>query len=198
MTEETEQDEPRSLEIIFAEVKDRPNTQSEQIRTLDGKAGLVLSSGSLIITIGAGLCTALGESDPGEATLLSICSFALFALAGVLYVLTMIFAFRAYSLRRYRRDPEPRPLREHYMFENPTSTKRRILANMIQCFEENQEIIHNNKVRNLEIALGLLMAETTALITAFLLPSIIAVLTPSLRRSIILVVRCLVAVFSKG
>jgi len=198
VTEETEQDEPKSLEIVFAEAKDRLNAQSEQIRTLDGKAGLVLSSSSLIITIGAGLRTALGESGPSEVTLPSICSFGVFALAGVLYLLTMIFAFRAYSLRRYRRDPEPRPLREHYMFENPTFTKRRILANMIQCFEENQKIIHNNKVRNLEIALGLLMAETMALVTAFLLPSIIAVLTPSLRRFIILVVRCLVVLFSKG
>ncbi len=198
MTQETEQEEPRSLDIIFAEVKDRLKAQSDQIKALDQKAGLVVSSSSLIITIGAGLRTALEKSGPAEVTLPSVCSFALFVLAGVLYLLTMIFAFRAYSLLRYRRDPEPRPLREHYMFENPTSTKRKILANMIQCFEENQKIIHHNKVRNLRIALSLLIAETMALVAAFLLPSLLAVLTPSFTWFIMFALRCLIAIFKKG
>lgn len=195
MTQETEQDEPQSLEIVFAEVKDRLNAQSDQIRALDEKAGLVLSSSSLIITIGTGLRTAFGKSVPGEATLSSICSFALFFLAGVLYLLTMIFAIRAYSLLRYRRDPEPRPLRQHYILEKPTFTKSKILANMIQSFEENQKKIHHNKVKNLHIALKLLMAQTITLAAAFILPSFFAVVTLPLRRLMILVLRYLFSIF---
>lgn len=190
MTHETEQDEPRSLEIVFAEVKDRLNAQSDQIKTLDAKAGLVLSSSSLIIAIGAGLRTAFGKSGPGEVTL--------FVFAAILYVLTMIFAFQAYYLRPYRRDPEPRALRERYMFKDPTFTKRKILANMIEFFEENERIINDNKVKNLRRALKLLTAETIALVAAFILPSFLAVLTSSLREFIIVVVRCLVTVFRKG
>jgi len=189
MTQEIDQDEPRSLEIVFAEVKDRLNTQSEQIKTLDGKAGLVLSSSSVIITIGAGLRAALGELGPGESTLPStaIFGFSLFVLAAVLYLATMIFALRAYSPRSYRRDPGPTALRELYIFEDPTFTKRRILANVIQSFEENKKRIRDHKLRNLHIALVLLMAETIALVAAFILPPFLVVLTPSLRRCIILV-----------
>jgi len=198
MSEETPQGEPQSLDIIFAEVKDRLKAQSDQIKALDQKAGLVLSSSSLIITIGAGLRTTLGKSSPSEVTLSSVCSFALFFFAGLLYLFTMIFAFRAYSLVRYRRDPEPRPLRQHYIMEKPALTKSTILANMIQSFEENQRKIHHQKVPNLHLALRLLMAQTLMLAAAFILPSFFAGLTSSFRQFLILVLRYLLVIFWKG
>jgi len=104
---------PPSLEAIFIEVKDRIGVQLEQADALDRKAGTLLTFSSVVLTVAAGLRFATAELDD----LLKATFLAFFILGVVLYAVTMYFAFRAYAVVPYGRDPEPRPLRDLYLFE---------------------------------------------------------------------------------
>lgn len=90
-------------------------------------------------------------------------------LAGTLfYAFTMCFAFRGYWLRNFRRDPEPGPLRDLYLFQTPDFTKRRLTANRVQSFELNSQLIES-KVWNIKTAIILLAMQTITLTAALVL-----------------------------
>ncbi len=152
---------PPSLEIVYQEVKERLGLQLHQVDTLDGKAGTVLSVASIVMTLGAGLPIARA-SDAIETWPLVL------LLAGTtFYGSTMFFAFRGYWLRNFRRDPEPGPLRDRYLFQSPDFTRRRIIANMVQSFEVNEPLIES-KVWNIKVAILLLGIQTITLVAAFI------------------------------
>ena len=128
---------PPSLDTVYLEIKDRIGVQLDQADALDRKAGTLLTFSSVILTVAAGLRFATtGQDDLSKMTFLTF-----FILGAVLYVITMYFAFRAYAVVSYRRDPEPRPLRDLYLFQEPSYTKRRVMANLIESFEHNAEIL---------------------------------------------------------
>jgi hypothetical protein len=95
-----------------------------------------------------------------------------FSLGALLYVVTMVFAFRAYAVVSYRRDPEPRPLRDNYLFEDPDFTKRRLVSNLIDSFEFNAEILRT-KAYSVRMASRCLFLETIALATALALERVL-------------------------
>lgn len=112
---------PPSLDIVFQEVKERLNVQLQQVDTIDAKAGTVLSVASLVMTLGTGLGVAARPQG------IDGMSLALVFASAVFYASTMVFGFRGYWLRNFRRDPEPAPLRDGYLFQPPDFTKRRVM-----------------------------------------------------------------------
>lgn len=154
-----QQPHPPSLEIVFQEIKDRLQAQLHQVDTLDTKAGTVLSVASLVATLGAGLPVATSSGSLSDASLVLL-------LGGtILYAFAMFFGFRGYWLRNYRRDPEPGPLRDRYLFQPADFTRRRVIANMIQSYEVNRPLIES-KVWNIKVAILLLAVETIAFVAA--------------------------------
>lgn len=153
------QPSPPSLELVYIEIKDRLAAQLHQVDTLDSKAGTVLSIASLVMTIAAGLQVSFGRGAVENLPLGLLLSGA------ILYAVTMFFAFRGYWVRNFRRDPDPGPLRDRYLFQSPDFTKRRIMANMIQSFSVNRELIES-KVWNIRFAIIFLAAQTLILVGA--------------------------------
>jgi hypothetical protein len=152
---------PPSLDIIFSEVSRRLDVQLSQVDTLDAKAGTVISVASVVMTLGAGLPIASSNSGIDTVPLILLVAGA------VVYVAVMFFGFRGYWLRNFRRDPEPGPLRDRYLFQPADITKRRIIANMVQSFETNTPLIES-KVWNIKVAILLLAAQTMSLVVAFI------------------------------
>ena len=155
----TTQPHPASLDIVYVEVKERLAAQLQQVETLDSKAGTVLSIASLVMTIAAGLQVSFARGAIESLPL------TLLVLGTALYASTAFFGFRGYWVRNFRRDPEPGPLRDRYLFQDVNFTKRRILANMIQSFQINRDLIES-KVWNIKVAILSLAAETLALVGA--------------------------------
>ncbi|MDP2674200.1 MAG: hypothetical protein Q8Q00_04740 [Dehalococcoidia bacterium] len=156
------QPHPPSLDVVYQEVKERLDIQLHQVDTLDAKAGTVLSVASLVMTIAAGLQATVGREDLHGWPLILLLAGALF------YAFAMLFAFRGYWLRNFRRDPEPKPLRDLYLFQAPDFTKRRLTANRIQSFELNSQLIES-KVWNIKAAIILLAVQTLTLVMALVL-----------------------------
>lgn len=151
---------PPSLDIVYAEVKERLNAQLQQVESLDTKAGTVLSVASIVMTLGAGLGVT-GED-------LSDTSLALVIGSAVTYAMTMFFGFRSYWLRNFRRDPQPGPLRDSYLFQPTDFTKRRLIASMVESFEDNQPLVES-KVWNMKLAISLLAIQTSALVSGLII-----------------------------
>jgi hypothetical protein len=80
----------------------------------------------------------------------------------------VLTAVRSWIVKPYFRDPEPRPLRDEYLFEKEEFTKRRLIAHFISTFEWNSTIL-KQKVRELRIATWFLLAETISLTIVLLL-----------------------------
>ncbi len=149
---------PPSLEVVYGEIKERIAVQLDQADALDRKAGTLLTLSSVILTVAAGIrLTATENDDPSKAIFL-----AFFVLGVSLYTVTVFFAFRAYSVVSYRRDPEPRPLRDLYLFEDPSYTKRRVMSNLIESFEHNARLV-GGKAYYVRMASRYLFLETLAL-----------------------------------
>ncbi|MFQ5879640.1 MAG: hypothetical protein ACE5IZ_05665 [Dehalococcoidia bacterium] len=148
-----------SLDLVFNEVKERISVQLGQIEALDHKAGTLLGLSSVVITIAAGLRFVEGEGASKVAFL------TLFSLGALFYAITIFFAFRGYWVVEYRRDPEPRPLRDFYLSQEEELTKRRLLSNMIASYEFNVPLLRN-KAYNIRMAARFLFVETVLLALA--------------------------------
>jgi hypothetical protein len=147
--------EPRSLEVVYAEVKERLEVQMRQIEALDVKTGQILFVAGITLGIAAAAqAVAMSSVDNQWIALF-------FSLPVLFYFGSMYFAFRGWVVREFFRDPEPRPLRDHYLFESPDFTKRRLIAHFISSYEWNQGTI-KKKVRHTRIASYLLLGEVLA------------------------------------
>ena len=135
MNENTDelQDKPESLNLIFQEVKDRLNQQFDQIETITSRAAFVMGFASLVLSSLLSIRRAIGS--------ITDCKIVYFVLAVILYVIVLVFAYLAYDLKAYRRDPEPAPLRDKYIDKSDHFTRRKVLSNFIQSFEQNKVMI---------------------------------------------------------
>lgn len=147
--------EPRSLDVVYNEVKERLEVQLRQIESLDTKAGQILFVAGITLGIAAAAqAVAMTTSDNKWIVLF-------FSLPVLFYFGSMYFAVRGWVVKEYFRDPEPRPLRDYYLFESPEFTKRRLIAHFISSYEWNQGNI-KKKVQNLKIATYLLLGQVLA------------------------------------
>lgn len=131
MEEPIEHTEPLSIDIVYSEVKWRREKQLHQIDVLDDKLRNIMTLATVVLSIGAGAGFLGIFRDPelwcpsaANYTFLGLSIVGLASWAAVMYL-----GFIAYRPRRYRMDPEPRPLRDHYLFEEPDLTKRKVIAN---------------------------------------------------------------------
>ncbi len=144
--------EPASLDVVYTEVKDRLDVQLRQIDSLDSKAGLILFIASIVLGIGAGAQSAIVGRISSVSALLT------FSIPFLFFMGAAIFAARGWTGRPYFRDPEPRPLRDHYLFRERQFTRRRLLTHFIASYEWNSQTIRR-KVVDLRIALLFLLME---------------------------------------
>jgi hypothetical protein len=161
MTEDAESVDALSLDVVYTEIKDRLQDQFDQLRVLDQKASQVFGSASLVITVG--LALQARQTSP------SCLRVILFIAATVSYALSMILAWLAYRVHTFRRDPEPRPLRDHYLSHDPQFTKRKVVSNLIESYEFNCQSIQS-KVRCTQAALLFFLIEALFLAATAVLP----------------------------
>jgi hypothetical protein len=147
--------EPRSLDVVYTEVKDRLEVQLRQIEALDVKTGQILFVAGITLGIAAAAqAVAMVAVDNRWIALF-------FSLPVLFYFGCMYYALKGWVIREFFRDPEPRPLRDHYLFESPEFTKRRLITHFISSYEWNQGNI-KKKVYNVRIASYLLLGEVLA------------------------------------
>ncbi|MFW6126182.1 MAG: hypothetical protein ACOC58_03670 [Chloroflexota bacterium] len=151
-----QEERPLSLDVIYTEVKDRLDVQLRQIDALDSKGGTILFVANVVLGIGAAAQAAV-LSFAVDLTTLLVFSVPIFG-----YFATVFFGLRGWVVKPYFRDPEPRPLRDHYLFRDPAFTKRRLIAHFISSYEWNS-ITMKRKVRDLRIAMLFLFLETGSL-----------------------------------
>lgn len=143
---------PTSLDLIYAEVKDRLDVQLRQIDSLDSKAGSIMFIASVVLGIGAAAQSAI----VGVGT--SVSAVLTFSIPFLFFMGSAIFAARGWVGRPFFRDPEPRPLRDHYLTRAVEFTRRRLLTHFIASYEWNAHTIRR-KVVDLRIALLFLLME---------------------------------------
>ena len=147
---------PPSLDIVYAEIKDKLDIQIRQVDSLDGKTSNLLFISSIVIGIGAAAQAAIIGIAINAWVLL------LFSIPIIFYLLTILTALRSWIVRPYFRDPEPRPLRDDYLFEQPEFTKRRLIAQFISAYEWNATVM-KKKVQELRWSTWYFLAEIVSL-----------------------------------
>ena len=153
---------PPSLDIIYAEIKDKLDIQIKQVDSLDGKTGNILFISSIVIGIGAAAQAAIIGRIVNAWVLL------FFSVPIIFYLLTVLTALRSWVERPYFRDPEPRPLRDEYLFEQPEFTKRRLIAQFISAYEWNSAVM-KKKVQELRRSTWYFIAEIASLTIVLLI-----------------------------
>lgn len=153
---------PPSLDIVYSEVKEKLDIQLRQVDSLDSKTGNILFISSIVLGIGAAAQAALIGKDTNAWVLL------LFSVPIILYLLTVMTALRSWIVKPYFRDPEPRPLRDAYIFEQPEFTKRRLIAQFISAYEWNSNVM-KKKVQELRWATWYFIAEIASITIVLLI-----------------------------
>jgi hypothetical protein len=128
--------EPPSLDVIRAELDERLADQDRKGTAFDGRAGLILGFGGVLI--------GLAPDDPSLLQLFGQIAAALAAGAA-----GWALWFRVSSALAVR------PLRERYLMHEPKHTKLRVLDTRIMLYEQDEERLES-KVRRLKLAVGLL------------------------------------------
>jgi hypothetical protein len=150
------EEELPSLDIVYSESRERLDVQLRQIDSLDGKTGNLLFMSSVVLGIGATAQAALLGLKGSPLVML------FFSIPIVFYSIAMSFALRSWVVRPYFRDPEPRPLRDHYLSQKAQFTIRRLISHFISSYEWNSTII-KKKVRELRLAMWFFLAEVASL-----------------------------------
>jgi len=153
---------PPSLDIVYSEIKDKLDIQIRQVDSLDGKTSNLLFISSIVIGIGAAAQAALIGRAINAWVLL------LFSVPIIFYLLTILTALRSWIVRPYFRDPEPRPLRDVYLFEQPEFTKRRLIAQFISAYEWNATVM-KKKVQELRWSTWYFLAEIASITIVLLI-----------------------------
>lgn len=165
--EEAPEPYPESLDIVYHEIKDKLDIQIRQVEQLDAKTGNILFIASIVIGVGAAAQAAMMHQVNDAVVLV------FFSIPIIFYLLTILTAVRSWIVKPYFRDPEPRPLRDEYLFEKQEFTKRRLVAHFISTYEWNSAILHR-KAWELRWSTWFLLAETISLTIVLLTRSWLA------------------------
>lgn len=109
------------------------DAQTKRLTALDTKASFVLGSASILTTTALGLRNAVVSSRI-LSPLLSI----LILFGAVAYVIVVLFAFFAYSLRPWHWTPQLRELKADYMYRDREYTMGIALSNMVVAFDRSR------------------------------------------------------------
>lgn len=130
-----------TLELVYNEVKDALNTQIQSLDGLNTKASVIVGFVGVIIGI--------------SLNLYSYSNSYLFGSCMTLFLTSIFFTLRAYRVKSYRRDPEPRTLTEKYLRGGDKKVKKQLIDNFIQSFEDNKTKIEK-KVKYINYSIILL------------------------------------------
>jgi len=78
------------------------------------------------------------------------------------FLLTILTAIRSWVVRPYFRDPEPRPLRDLYLWTEEEFTKHKLIAQFISAYEWNAAVM-KKKVRELRWSTWYFLSEIVSL-----------------------------------
>jgi hypothetical protein len=145
---------PETLELIYNEVKDRLNTQFQSLDGLNTKASVIIGFVGVIIGI--------------SLQLYSQSNSYLFGSCMALFMISIFFSLSAYKIKSYRRDPEPRPLRDKYLTTNDKKVKEQLIANFIESFEGSKAKIEE-KGKYINYSLMLLFVGLIVLISSIVM-----------------------------
>jgi preprotein translocase subunit SecG len=126
----------KSINVTYAEVKDRLDKQSDTIDAIDSKTGIILGFTATVSAIAFSRKYVLVFHGPKDiiTTIISI-------LAGVFLIISLILAIISYKPKTYTRDPNPKGLMK-YLTETETKTKEALIDNWIDSFKENERTMH--------------------------------------------------------
>ena len=129
--EETDEPEPRTVDLVYREVEVQLDRQCEEISALDGRAQQLLGFAAGIFALIAGL------QPPTGNLVVSI----LFAVGALVFVTVVATGYLALSIRGYYRDPEPEQLWPRYRSWPEDWLKQQIILNRLESWHENRSTI---------------------------------------------------------
>jgi hypothetical protein len=155
-----------SLDVIFDALRARLSAQDAQIATLDGKAGFVLGSASLLTAGAVGLRgaifpTAVAHHGWGPISAESI-GITEGSVALLIYLLLVLVAGQAYAIRKYGQVPKIHELLLYFPAMQPQATRSWLVRAMAVAIGENAKTI-TKKIRWAKWALRLLALEALCL-----------------------------------
>jgi len=167
-----------STRLLMEQAQEQLRCQLDFSDALDSKARLVLTSGSIVITVGSGFvgigaanglghvpCTHIGQFS------LPIMALGLYVFGLVLYALAVGLGGWAYFVRTYSLVPDPTKLVERYTEKSVGEIVRRIAEDTAEAFERNEKTL-SSKAALVKLALGLFLCETLAVAASLFLLAI--------------------------
>lgn len=154
-----------SVTVLFDLIRDQVADQQKQIDSLDTKASVILGAATILAGVSATLFPGLVSThavilvDPHIRWLLPTLI--------VIYVILVCFSCLAYTVRRYKRVPDPQALYDHYRDQSEYFIKASIFTAMVTSLKGNESRIRN-KVRWVNFAIVGLAIETFILAAIFL------------------------------
>lgn len=125
----------KTLQTIYEAVKEKLDIQLRSADSIDTKASVLIGFNSVITAI---VFTRLWPKNVNLRLWLCRDLNHIFFIAGVIFLMGSIgLAFRAYITEAYRRDPDPRELKERYSMKKNKEVIKQITANLIDSYEEN-------------------------------------------------------------
>ncbi len=122
-----------NLDLIFQEIKDRLKEQLLSIDQVATKFNFLLAFNSIIIaSILQGLFVAKIQQGFSPMLLFSI----------FLLLFSAFLDLRGLIIQKYRRDPDPKKLYEKYKESDADKTKRVLIQNYIESFDDNTKKLH--------------------------------------------------------
>lgn len=121
-----------SLGIVLLETRRRLDSQLQQIDGLDNKAGIVLAVSGVVLTL---LVTSLVARPNG------LIDATLFKIAIPLILLSLVLSFLSISLKSYHRPPKLERLWSHYVYQDVTTTEKKIAGIITKAVRQNQPTI---------------------------------------------------------
>jgi exonuclease VII small subunit len=126
-----EEQEPESLEVIYELALSRLESQVRQIEGVDTKLNFVISVASLVIGVGTTLFVGRAQ-DIVSWTKIS------FTVSGVIYLLVVVVAIRAYAFLDLEYPPNVRQVWLDALYWPRQITKRQVLSQIVQALELNR------------------------------------------------------------
>ena len=154
-----------SVTVLFDIMKDQLADQQKQIDSLDTKASVIFGTATILAGVETTLLPGLVSSRAKVLTDSHI-RWLLPTLI-VIYVGLVCLVCLAYSVRRYKRVPDPQALYDNYRDKSEYFIKARVFTAMITASKEN-EVRIRKKVLWVTCALVTVIIETLILATILL------------------------------
>lgn len=141
------------MAILLDETTRTIDRQFETIESLNNRGQQMLGFAAVIVSVLAAFAT----NDVSDAVK------TLILLDLVLFVSLGVLAFIAWRFQRFRDDPQPDALYEHYVDKEPSFVRKQLIGNRLASLDHNQKAIAQ-KTSLLEAASWILAAAAVLLV----------------------------------